>query len=151
MWKSIARVAVHRNGIQSYAVSFKAFVLMRQLMANRDLGIHLNISRLPIFGFGTLTHEDREIRRRVFWSAYTWDKVSLGKTHPNVIDNQSCTRPLPYIQCIPERLAGTNRYVGVCRMTNDKWTTPRMMTIGIHTYGTHPMPVYWQCIPHTRH
>lgn len=41
-----------------------------------DLGIHLNISRLPVFGFGTLSVEDKEIRRRLFWSAYTWDKVS---------------------------------------------------------------------------
>jgi hypothetical protein len=41
----------------------------------RDLGIHLDCNSLPIFGFGTLTAEDREIRRRLFWSAYTWDKV----------------------------------------------------------------------------
>lgn len=42
----------------------------------RDLGIHLDCHRLPIFGFGTMSAEDREIRRRLFWSAYTWDKVS---------------------------------------------------------------------------
>ena len=43
--------------------------------AMRDIGIHLDCHRLPIFGFGTLSVEDREIRRRLFWSAYTWDKV----------------------------------------------------------------------------
>ncbi|RXK35092.1 hypothetical protein M231_07644 [Tremella mesenterica] len=49
----------------------------------RDLGIHLDCNRLPIFGFGTLTAEDREIRRRLFWSTYTWDKIvslALGRT-----------------------------------------------------------------------
>ncbi|WWC92011.1 uncharacterized protein L201_006965 [Kwoniella dendrophila CBS 6074] len=51
--------------------------------AMRDLGIHLDINRLPIFGFGTMSAEDREIRRRLFWSAYTWDKIislALGRT-----------------------------------------------------------------------
>ncbi|ORY23135.1 fungal-specific transcription factor domain-domain-containing protein [Naematelia encephala] len=50
--------------------------------AMRDLGIHLDCSRLPIFGFGTLSAEDREIRRRLFWSAFTWDKtisLALGR------------------------------------------------------------------------
>lgn len=45
--------------------------------AQRDMGIHLDCSRLPIFGFGTLTVEDREIRRWLFWSAFTWDKVKI--------------------------------------------------------------------------
>lgn len=40
-----------------------------------DLGIHLKVNRLPIFGYGMLSTEDREIRRRVFWAAYTWDKA----------------------------------------------------------------------------
>ncbi|WVW86490.1 hypothetical protein I302_108538 [Kwoniella bestiolae CBS 10118] len=51
--------------------------------AMRDLGIHLDCNRLPIFGFGTMSAEDREIRRRLFWSAYTWDKIislALGRT-----------------------------------------------------------------------
>ncbi|WWC95058.1 hypothetical protein V866_001910 [Kwoniella sp. B9012] len=51
--------------------------------AMRDLGIHLDCNRLPIFGFGTMSAEDREIRRRLFWSAFTWDKIislALGRT-----------------------------------------------------------------------
>ncbi|WVR09351.1 hypothetical protein IAU60_006417 [Kwoniella sp. DSM 27419] len=49
--------------------------------AMRDLGIHLDCNRLPIFGFGTMSAEDREIRRRLFWSAFTWDKVG----HPAAV------------------------------------------------------------------
>nr|XP_019001253.1 uncharacterized protein I203_05958 [Kwoniella mangroviensis CBS 8507]OCF64714.1 hypothetical protein I203_05958 [Kwoniella mangroviensis CBS 8507] len=48
-----------------------------------DLGIHLDCNRLPIFGFGTMSAEDREVRRRLFWSAFTWDKImslALGRT-----------------------------------------------------------------------
>ncbi|OCF61466.1 hypothetical protein L486_01114 [Kwoniella mangroviensis CBS 10435] len=51
--------------------------------AMRDLGIHLDCNRLPIFGFGTMSAEDREVRRRLFWSAFTWDKImslALGRT-----------------------------------------------------------------------
>ncbi|OCF77486.1 hypothetical protein I204_01474 [Kwoniella mangroviensis CBS 8886] len=51
--------------------------------AMRDLGIHLDCNRLPIFGFGTMSAEDREVRRRLFWSAFTWDKImslAFGRT-----------------------------------------------------------------------
>jgi hypothetical protein len=39
-----------------------------------DLGIHLPSERLQSFIKG-LTPEDVEIRKRLFWSCYTWDKI----------------------------------------------------------------------------
>ncbi|OAA66455.1 Transcription factor [Niveomyces insectorum RCEF 264] len=38
-----------------------------------DLGLHYNYGKL--LHFGHLTAEDLEIRRRLFWSCYFWDKV----------------------------------------------------------------------------
>lgn len=81
--KSVARLDVHRvsslclryadpeHGLPSDTVSFRE----DERQSQRDLGIHLHVNRLPVFGFGALSVEDREIRRRVFWSAFTWDKV----------------------------------------------------------------------------
>jgi hypothetical protein len=37
-----------------------------------DLGLHHNSGKLLDFGY--LTAEDLEIRRRLFWSCYFWDK-----------------------------------------------------------------------------
>lgn len=71
------RDCAHGNLSQGWMYTGMAFRAMR------DMGIHLDCSRLPIFGFGTLTVEDREIRRRLFWSAFTWDKIislALGRT-----------------------------------------------------------------------
>lgn len=71
------RDCAHGNLSQGWMYTGMAFRAMR------DMGIHLDCSRLPIFGFGTLNVEDREIRRRLFWSAFTWDKIislALGRT-----------------------------------------------------------------------
>lgn len=71
------RDCAHGNLSQGWMYTGMAFRAMR------DMGIHLDCSRLPIFGFGTLTAEDREVRRRLFWSAFTWDKIislALGRT-----------------------------------------------------------------------
>ncbi|VUC31203.1 unnamed protein product [Clonostachys rosea] len=71
------RECAHGNLSQGWMYTGMAFRAMR------DMGIHLDCSRLPIFGFGTLTVEDREIRRRLFWAAFTWDKIislALGRT-----------------------------------------------------------------------
>ena len=43
--------------------------------ALRDLGIHLDSSKYAAFGVGHLSPEARAIRRRVYWSAFTWDKM----------------------------------------------------------------------------
>lgn len=57
-----------------------------------DMGIHLPSDRLQSF-VKSLTPEDIEIRKRLFWSCYTWDKIlSLylgrmpGFTHPATDD-----------------------------------------------------------------
>ncbi|KAI9637764.1 uncharacterized protein MKK02DRAFT_42136 [Dioszegia hungarica] len=65
--------------------------------AMRDFGIHLNISRLPIFGFGTLTVEDREIRRRLFWypTFNAFQNVSPG---PIVDDTEDDDEWYPYTE-----------------------------------------------------
>ncbi|KAK9792865.1 hypothetical protein AB5N19_00138 [Seiridium cardinale] len=71
------RDCAHGNLSQGWMYTGMAFRAMR------DMGIHLGCSRLPIFGFGTLTAKDREIRRWLFWSAFTWDKIvslALGRT-----------------------------------------------------------------------
>jgi hypothetical protein len=39
-----------------------------------DMGIHLPSDELPSF-VKTLTIEDVEARKRLFWSCYTWDKA----------------------------------------------------------------------------
>lgn len=39
-----------------------------------DMGIHLPSDKLQTF-LETLTPEDIEIRKRLFWSCYTWDKI----------------------------------------------------------------------------
>ena len=39
-----------------------------------DMGIHLPSDKLQSF-IETLTPEDVEIRKRLFWSCYTWDKI----------------------------------------------------------------------------
>ena len=39
-----------------------------------DLGIHLPSDKLRGY-VRTLTAEDIEIRKRLFWSCYTWDKA----------------------------------------------------------------------------
>jgi hypothetical protein len=39
-----------------------------------DIGIHLPTDKLQSFVKG-LTPEDIEIRKRLFWSCYTWDKI----------------------------------------------------------------------------
>ena len=39
-----------------------------------DMGIHLPSEKLQSY-VTTLTAEDIEIRKRVFWSCYTWDKA----------------------------------------------------------------------------
>ena len=39
-----------------------------------DMGIHLPSDKLQAY-VKTLTAEDIEIRKRLFWSCYTWDKA----------------------------------------------------------------------------
>ena len=71
------RDCAHGNLSQGWMYTGMAFRAMR------GMGIHLDCSRLPIFGLGTLTVEDREIRCRLFWSAFTWDKIislAVGRT-----------------------------------------------------------------------
>ena len=56
----------------------------------RDMGIHLNHARFPAFGGVRLSQEDAQMRQRVFWSAFAWDKtisLALGRT-PNLLSTQ---------------------------------------------------------------
>jgi Fungal specific transcription factor domain len=81
-----AREVVLGNASQAWTFAGVAFRMAL------DLGIHLPSDKLQSF-FKSLTPEDIEIRKRLFWSCYTWDKIlSLylgrmpGFTHPATHD-----------------------------------------------------------------
>ena len=130
-------------------------------LINSDLGIHLNVSRLPIFGFGTLTHEDREIRRRLFWSAYTWDKVdtvfieACYTTEPrrSSVSLWAGTRPSTLSKTchqVPSVSAACGPPLPIRNTSKLQSTTPRTMMTGTPTSGMSPTPATSPITPCTR-
>ncbi|KAJ4597012.1 hypothetical protein HRR83_004440 [Exophiala dermatitidis] len=63
-----AREVVFRRSSQAWTLSGVAFRMAF------DLGIHLPSDKLQSF-VKSLTAEDVEVRTRLFWSCYTWDKI----------------------------------------------------------------------------
>ncbi|KAL6246665.1 hypothetical protein RBB50_005972 [Rhinocladiella similis] len=63
-----AREVMFGNASQSWTFAGIAFRMAL------DMGIHLPSDRLQSF-VKSLTAEDIEVRKRLFWSCYTWDKI----------------------------------------------------------------------------
>ena len=63
-----ARDVMFGNSSQSWTFAGIAFRMAL------DMGIHLPSDKLQAYVKG-LTNEDIEIRKRLFWSCYTWDKI----------------------------------------------------------------------------
>jgi hypothetical protein len=90
-----------------------------------DLGLHHSTARIATLG--CLGAEDLEIRRRLFWSCYLWDKaisLYLGRTPvmPDLPSNRSLE--LSKWLLLPSRMT--------LRLTLSQWTTRPRMTCGRH-------------------
>ncbi|GIZ39166.1 hypothetical protein CKM354_000255700 [Cercospora kikuchii] len=60
-----------------------------------DLGLHIDATLMP--GVRTLTDEDLEIRRRVFWGAFVIDKIqSLYQGRPATLQASQCDVPIVF-------------------------------------------------------
>lgn len=97
-----------------------------------DLGIHLPSDRLQSY-VNTLTAEDIEVRKRLFWSCYTWDKaisLYLGRM-------PAFTPPMeagvPIFSKSPLLPRSTNDTVRV--LTVFKWMTSLRTIHGSHITG----------------
>lgn len=90
------------NSTQAWTYSGLAFRLMDHI------GICLDGQRYP--GSVSLTDEDIEIRRRVFWSGYFWDKMIslyLGRS-PSL--QLSASSPPQNMCMLPTRIAQKSRF-----------------------------------------
>lgn len=80
-WEEQRRVALHGNGIFALGVCFSCYLHSQAIRMIKDLGLHLNSAAHRLSE--DLEPDDLEARKRLFLSAYAWDKsISLCLGRP---------------------------------------------------------------------
>ena len=98
-----------------------------------DMGIHLPTDKLQS-SVKTLSAEDIEVRQRLFWSCYTWDKVLslyLGRMPGKMFFILPASALTVQASHTPPLM--------ICRLHS--WTTTLTQTYGRHIMGKRPSPI----------